>query len=310
MAKMMRNALILFKKETTYGTDAVPSGDANALLCKGISPQPLSADFVDRDLIRPYFGASEQLLASVHSEIEFEVELAGSGVAGVAPKWGPLLQACHFVETVTEDTNVIYKPTTTEGSSVTIHYYLDGLLHKMTGCRGTVALSLSPKGISTMKFKFLGFYNEPVDANNPSSADYSGFQVPKVVNTLNTPIWSLHCYTGNLSELSIDVANTVTYRELIGTSSVVITDRKPTGTAKFELLSVTTKNWSKTITDGTTGALSLTHGTTEGNIVKIDAPKAQLFSPSYEDDDGVAMMSLSLSLVPDEGNDELVITVM
>ena len=58
------------------------------------------------------------------------------------------------------------------------------------------------------------------------------------------------------------------------------------------------------------GSLSLTHGTAAGNIVKIDAPRAQLFSPSYEDDDGVAMMSLSLSLVPDEGNDELVITVM
>ena len=193
---------------------------------------------------------------------------------------------------------------------MTIHYYLDGLLHKMTGCRGTVSLSLSPKGISTMKFKFLGFYNEPVDSSNPASADFSGFQIPKVVNTLNTPTWSLHGYTGNLSELSIDLANTVTYRELIGASSVVITDRKPTGTAKFELLNVATKNWSKTITDGTTGVFSLTHGTSAGNIVKIDAPKAQLFSPSYEDDDGVAMMSLSLSFVPNEGNDELLITVM
>lgn len=309
MAKKMRNALILAKTEVTYGTDPVPTGAANAMLVKGIAPQPLSAEFADRDLIKPYFGGSEQLLASVHSEVEFEIEIAGSGAAGTAPAWAPLLKACAFGETITAATDVVYKPITDSITSVTIYYYLDGLLHKMTGARGTVSLGLSPKGIPTFKFKFLGKYNEPTDATQPTDADFSDFLTPLVVNTINTPSWSLHGYTGNLSALSIDVANDVIYRELIGTSGVEITNRKPVGSATFELGTVAAKNWAETITDGTTGALALTHGTAAGNIIQIAAPKAQLSSPSYSDDNGVAMLSISMSLVPDDGNDELVITV-
>ena len=309
MAKRMRNALILAKIESPYGTDAAPTGAANAMLVKGIAPQPLSGEFVDRDLVKPYLGGSEQLLASVHSECEFEVEIAGSGDAGTAPAWAPLLKACGFGETITADTDAVYKPITDSIPSVTIYYFLDGLRHKITGARGTVALGLSPKGIPTFKFKFLGIYNEPTDTANPTDADFDGFLTPLVVNTINTPTWALHGYTGNLAELSIDIANDVIYRELIGASSVEITNRKPTASISFELGAVAAKNWAKTITDGTTGALTITHGSTAGNIVKIDAPKAQLFNPSYRDQDGTAMLSLSMSLVPNAGNDELVITV-
>ncbi|WP_288637041.1 phage tail tube protein [uncultured Oxalobacter sp.] len=309
MAKRMRNALILAKTETTYGVDPTPTGAANAILCSGISPNMMSAEFVDRDLQRPYLGASEQLLASVKSELEFDVELTGSGTAGVAPAWGPLLKACAFGETVTESTDVVYKPVTDNIPSVTIFYYLDGLLHKMSGCRGTVSFELSPKGIPKMKFKFTGKYTEPTDTSNPSSVDYSAFQVPKVASTLNTPVWSLHGQTAPMSEFSVDVANDVIYRELIGASSVEITNRKPTGSVTFELNSIATKNWYQTIADGDTGAVSMTHGTVAGNIVVISAPKAQIYSPSYKDEDGNAMLSVSLSLIPDEGNDEISITV-
>lgn len=309
MAKKMRNALILAKLESTYGTDPVPTGAANAMLVKGIAPQPLSGEFVDRDLVQTFFGASEQILASIHSEVEFEVEMAGSGAAGTAPAWAPLMKACAFGETITALTSAVYEPITDSIPSVTIYYYLDGILHKMTGARGTVSFGMTPKQIPTFKFKFLGLYNEPTDSSNPASVDFSDFLTPLIVNTLNTPTWALHGVTGNLSEMSFDMANSVIYRELIGQAGVEITDRKPSSSVTFELGAISAKNWAESITEGTTGALTITHGITAGNIIQIDAPKVQLFSPSYKDEDGIAMLSLSLSLVPDTGNDEIVITV-
>ena len=39
---------------------------------------PQQSDVVSRDLIRPYLGASEQLLANTRVECTFSVELVGS----------------------------------------------------------------------------------------------------------------------------------------------------------------------------------------------------------------------------------------
>ena len=49
---------ILAKTESTYGTDPTPTGSANAILLRNLSVVPLDGEFVNRDLIRGYFGNS------------------------------------------------------------------------------------------------------------------------------------------------------------------------------------------------------------------------------------------------------------
>ena len=81
MPRYARNALILAKVETTAGVDAVPTGAANALLVANLTINPLKANNVSRDLIRPFFGGSEQLVGTATVEVSFDVELAASGTA-------------------------------------------------------------------------------------------------------------------------------------------------------------------------------------------------------------------------------------
>ena len=69
----MKLSLVL-QKQLLDATDAVQVIDLN------ITPQ--SSDVVNRDVVRPYFGASEQLLANTKVECTFSVEFAGSGTAG------------------------------------------------------------------------------------------------------------------------------------------------------------------------------------------------------------------------------------
>ena len=102
MALLTRKRLILIEEESTYGTDASPDG-ADAVLVRDLSIVPQQSDVVSRDLIRPYLGASEQLLANTRVECTFSVELAGSGTAGVAPRYGKALKACGFEETIVTD---------------------------------------------------------------------------------------------------------------------------------------------------------------------------------------------------------------
>ena len=107
MALLTRKRLILIEEESTYGTDASPDG-ADAVLVRDLSITPQQSDIVSRDLIRPYLGASEQLLANTRVECTFSVELAGSGTAGTAPRYGKALKACGFSETIVANTTVTY----------------------------------------------------------------------------------------------------------------------------------------------------------------------------------------------------------
>ena len=105
MALLTRKRLILIKKESTYGTDVSPAG-TDAVLVRDLSVTPLQSDTVSRDLVRAYLGASEQLLANTRVECQFTVELAGSGTAGTAPRYGAALQACGLAETIVASTSV------------------------------------------------------------------------------------------------------------------------------------------------------------------------------------------------------------
>lgn len=314
MSFLTRNAVILAKKELTYATDAVPVG-ANAIAVRNLSITPQQAEFASRDLIRPYYGASESLPTAISVQVEFEVELQGSGAAGTAPGWAPCLRACGFSETIVEATSVTYAPVSSAFESLSLIYSVGSetttrLQHKVTGARGTVSFQLNAKGIPVMKYRFQGLYSAVVDSAAALVPDFSLFQTPSPANTVNTPTFTLHGVTSPMSEFSLDIANTLVYRALIGGESVKLTDRKPGGSVTFEATSVATKNWWEIAKNATLGALSLIHGSTAGKIVEISSARVQLNNPQYKDESGVAMLSMGMAFIPSSaGNDEVSIIV-
>lgn len=309
MAKLMRNMLLLAKTEVTAGLDSAPTAALNSILARGIAPTPVNAEFADRDLIRPYFGFTGQVQVASYSTIEFEVELSGAGAAGTAPKYGPLLTACGFSETITASTKVDYAPLTTNQKTVTIHVFLDGVKHAMTGCKGSVSFALSARGIPVMRYVFTGFTAVVTDTANPTGSDFSGFIAPLAINKQNTPTFNLHSVAIKATELSLDMANQIDYRNYIGSEDVTFTNRAPTGSVTFEYDTIASKNWFSTVAAGTLSTMQMVHGTTAGNIVQIDAPKVQVTNPAISDDNGLAFMSLNLALQPNVGNDEILISV-
>jgi hypothetical protein len=192
--------------------------------------------------------------------------------------------------------------------SVTIYHNIDGVLHKLTGCRGTVEFDLNVKKIPVMKFKFMGIYNAPTDTAAPT-VDYTAFQIPKVVNTANTTAFSLFSYSGFLESVSLNMSNQVEHRVLVGRESVEIIDRKPAGTFVIEAPTIAAKDFFAIAKAGTTGALSVQHGATAGNIVTIAAPRVSLGDVQYQDSQGVQMLSLPFVASPSSGNDEVSIAL-
>ncbi|WP_322105853.1 phage tail tube protein [Paraburkholderia sp. J41] len=309
MAKSIKNTVILAKLQNAIGVAAVPTGADDAMLVTNPSHTPVASTMVSRDLIRPYFGNSQQLTAGVHTELSFDVEIAGSGVAGTVPAWGRLLVGCYFAETVTENTDVKYAPVSQKPNTpLTIIYHLDGLLHKLTDAYGTVSFDVTSGAIPKMSFKFMGTYNPVVDSPLPADTDFSKFLTPKLALTANTT-WSMSGYTGPLQSVSLDIANTLNWFQLIGEEGAEVDDRAPTGKIVMELSTVASKDWWSAARDAVLGALTVQHGQVAGNIVQFDAPQVQISNLSYSDQNNKALLNGDLTLSPLAGNDELVITV-
>ena len=305
MPLLYRRRTILAKIETTYGTASTPTGSANAILVRNMSVTPLSAETASRDLVRPYLGSSEELIASKNVAIEFEVEIAGSGAAGTAPKYAPLLRACGLAETISASISATYTPVSTGFESVTLYHNVDGVLHKITGARGNVEFTINARAIPVMKFSMVGIYNAPSDAALPT-VDYSGFQTPLAANTTNTSGFSLFSFAGILESLTLSLGNAVTYRSLVGSESVLITDRKVAGTAVFEAPTITSKDFFSAAIGTALGDLAITQGTVAGNKFEIASSTIDLGTPSYSDNDGITMINVPFVAVPTSaGNNEI-----
>lgn len=92
---------LLAKIESTYGQDSSPTGAANAVLLRGnptLTPLDMTQDA--RNIILPYFGNQGVMPSAAFGKLDYEIELAGSGTAGVAPAYGPILRACALGETL------------------------------------------------------------------------------------------------------------------------------------------------------------------------------------------------------------------
>ena len=384
MVLLTRKRLILAKTEATYGTDSSPAG-TDAILVKELEITPIEADVVSRDLIRPYLGNSDQLLANTRVSITFQVELAGSGTAATAPRFSSLLKACGMAETTTAAAitgtaqagsagsitlaaassatddiyngmiititggtgsggvgvitdyvgstkvatvqkstatftpgasstysiaaNVGYKPVSASFDSASIYFNNDGVLHVITGARGTFVLNAEVGEIPTIEFTMLVIYNAPTDTAAPATT-YTNQATPLIFKAGNTTAFSILGYSGCLMSLEFDMANETIYRELVGCDkSVIITNRAVEGTCMIEAPTIAQKDFFTIANEDTTGILTMLHGTTAGNRVTLLAPKVDIGNPSYEDSDGIQMLSLPFAAIPTSaGNDEVSLT--
>jgi hypothetical protein len=305
-----RNKTLMVKIETTYGVDAVPTGAANAVLCKtDVNVTPLESERVPREVIQAYMGHQQDLPVATRMKIEFDIEAAGAGGAVDLPAaWGPLLRGCGFAQTVNAAVSVSYAPISTAFESLTIYFNQDGVLCKMLGCRGSVSFKMTPRGIPYMHFSFLGLYGGVVDSAMTAQT-ITAWKAPKPVNKANTPTFTLHGYAGFLYDFNFDMKNDLVYRNMVGREDVIITDRHPDGNAEIEGTLIAEKDWFTIAAAATLGAAQLIHGVGAGNIFQIDHAAAEIGDPSPTNRDGVEGFNLPLRITPTSaGNNEVVIT--
>jgi len=301
--------VILCKEESTYNTDAAPTASADAILISNPSWANEGLRMIERDIVKSTLGKKKSIFGGTLKTVTFDVEIKGSGTAGTAPDLGVLLEICGFTETVVAVTSVTYDPESAPASmkSGTLWYYQDGLIHKLTGCRGNVTCNLETGNVGMFSFTITGHSVAPVDG---------AIVTPTVDATDPVAIvgtsFTIDSYAATINSLAFDMSNTVStppdMNASDGFGEIYIAQRDPNGTFDPEMELVATEDFYGNFSSGaamalTTGAI----GATAGNIVTVTMPAVSYRDISPGDRDGIRTYELAYGAAESSGDDQVAI---
>lgn len=265
---------LLAKIETAYGTDAVPTALANAVLAMNVELTPMDGEDVTRNLERPHMGADPSIPINLRSVLSFDVELVGSGTLGTAPAWGPLLRMCGVAEVISAGTKVEYSPVTDGHEAGSIYLAIDTTRYVLLGARGTVVFTLNANGLPIMRYTLTGLFTMP-SQQAKVVPDYTAWQAPQVVSKANTPVFTIGGTSFVMRNFSFDLSNDVQPRMLVGQEAILIVDKQEQLSVQVEAVPLTTYNPYQIAQDQTLQAINITQGTVAAKRVKLAIPSAQ-----------------------------------
>jgi len=305
---LTRKKFLIAKIESTYGTDPSPVGGADAVQVTNVEVTPIESDNVQAAAYQGFIGNSTRgtLVANKRVAITFDVELGGSGAAGTAPAFGPLLKSCGLSETIVGSTSVTYAGVSTSFDSATIYCFYDGTRHKITGCRGTVGFNLTAGQFPVASFQMIGIYNAPDGTALSGSFTVANQAAALEVNDTNVTTATFHGVTDvRLESLDLSLNNEFSYKETASSKEVFITNRAPGGTAAIEAPVIGTTDYFAKAAAVTTASSSFVIGASAGNISTYTMAQTDITGVSYGDTNGVVSLSMPyLALPTTAGNDE------
>jgi hypothetical protein len=306
---LTRRVALLAKVETTYGTDAAPTGANDAVLLQEAEITPMEAERIERPIIRPFLGARPFVLAGKRVQVRASVDLAGAGSAGSVPAYGPLLRGCGMAQAVEADVDVEYAPRSDGGESLTLVWNADGTQHKALGARGTWSVELRANSFPRLAVEYTGLYVAPTAVALPA-VTLTAWRDPRPVGFTDTPVLTIDGYQVAAEAFSYSHGATVSFRDLVGRREVTITARTPTASVSIEAPALSAKNFFALADAQTPVAVTVQHGAAAGAIAEITLPQAQILNPRYRDSDGVLMLDLDLVPLPTTaGDDEVLLRI-
>lgn len=301
---LFRRQLMLVKVETSVGTDASPTAGANAILVRDVSIT-FDQQQLDRPVYLPDISNAPLRPGRTTATLTFAAEIKGSGEWKTAPKIGTLFRGCGFAQTaLASDAGFDYDPISSSPESLTFYLYIDGLLHKVLGARGSFNITAAAGEVALANFTFQGSYVAPTDSAIPSGIAYEE-SLPPIVEEVGLEVLDL---ASCAQQFTIDVANTLNPRMCVnaaeGVQGYSLTARNVTGSFNPEAVLMATNNPFAAMKAGSIGDFEATIGSEPNNVVAITG-KVQYTNVTPGDRDGTLIWDIPLRFVRTDGNDEI-----
>jgi len=303
--------VLLIKPETTYNTDAAPTASADAVLVENLAWAHEGLRMNEQPATRPSLGKLKQLFGGTLMSVTFDVQLKGAGAAysaSVRPEVDAILRACGLaaaVDTTAGVEKITYTPASTGHESVTVYYYQDGVLFKLTGCRGNISFNGETGKSGMISVTLTGHVATPVDAALPTPT-FDTAEPPQVLGSA----FSVGGFSAVINALAFDLGNTVTTppdsSASDGFGQVTITGRDVNGSLDPQAVTVATHDFVGRLRSGQEMALSFgSIGATQYNRYKISMPAIYYRDVSPEDRDGIRTYSVPFGAVESATDDEV-----
>jgi len=302
--------VILVKQEVTYNTDPIPTvADGVAIANPSWSHEGLRMN--ERNVVKNTNAVLQHVYGGTLKTITMDIELKGSGAAGVPPEFGVLFEACSYVETIDAGVSVAYDPTsvTADQESCTVYYYQDGLLHKLTGCRGSFSVNIETGALPMVTFTLTGHSGDPtdavmvdpnLDATVPVAVKGNTFTVNDGGGTFEAQISALSFDAG------VEIATPSSMSAADGFGEVQLGKRDLNGTIDPEMELVATEDFYGNFSSSQSMALaSGTIGTAVGNRFAITMPSISYRDASNGDRDGIRTYEMPFGAAESSGDDEM-----
>ena len=302
--RFWRKKAVVLKSEVTYSTDPTPTGAANWFEARNVSLTAFDAEVAERNIDQPYLGVGGKIITAKWSKLSFDIALAGSGVAGTAPKWGPMMLACGYAETLVALTSATYNLISTAFGSCTAYLEVDGTLHKFIGSRGNVKVSITAKGIPVLKVELTSLYTAPV-AGTIAGIVKTGWTYEEASNAVNTGKVTLNSVDLAFSTLEYDTGNQIARISLPGPQlEVAITDRKPSLNLTVLAPALATFDPYALAVAGTVVPLTNIHGVGAGNQLSSTI-QMRVTGVTEDQVEGMLAYKITGEPTPVSGNDEI-----
>lgn len=305
-------AVVLAKKEATYGVDIVPTAAANGILTRNYSGKPVDMDRIERNLDTRVFGALASVPSNERRTTSYEVEIAGSGTAGVAPAWMELLEGCGMaapVLTVAQDAVQNFAAPGTAATSLSQYDFMSDQRRKSVGMVGSFSMDFTAGAYPFIGFNWMGLIPalSPFDKTAVAAVDLARWKQPVEVNLDNTD-FLLDGYAPALRSWRADAGVTTAMRNLVGKRYVRRGNHSFTSTAVIEAPDIATKNYIQSLRAGSLVSWSLVHGRTAGNIFQASSAKVQVTDITESNEDDILMWTLALRHTVEGGSADFTIT--
>jgi hypothetical protein len=234
----------------------------------------------------------------------FTVELCGSGTPGTPPFWGKLLKCCGAQEIITPGVSVEYKPASANIPSLTAALYTGSTIKKIWGARGDLNIALDKQKAVLGAFTLTGMDFSVVDGGYLAGINYTNIRGPQFL----AAGFLFDSYAAVVSKLELSLSNNVVLPDnalaASGFNPAVITRRKPQLTLDPESVACSVKDFYGLWRSSSGAAVSITLGSTPGNIVTITMPIAQVEDLKLADRKEIRTRQITALLKEDAGDDE------
>ena len=295
---LSRLAAIAVALESTPGTATAPTLPDDADIVVYEPTITIEPQITARNPVHSKLSKQAPSVGGRAARLTFRTELKGSGTAGTAPSFGPLLQAAGLKETVVAVTSVTYAPDDeTIDKTVTVDYYQHQRRFRMVGCKVNFKISADSGSHGMVEWEIRGKLDPTNPLTDDGTADLAAitFESTKPPVFMGTNIASFFSINPLISHFELDAGNTLSLvpsaNDATGYKRAHIVDRNPKGSLDPEAIenatfaNVLIGKWL----NATAGALTVAIGATAGNIITISASATNIEQDSPADREGIVV---------------------